>query len=179
MLCLQQDVGYWSLSSDETDADEELPSWDDALPQRWSKAAELLTHMNDKIDNGSDLTIVEYLYRLVDSACRHNSSDAKLKEELALWRLALPQSGLPVSLYLVKKVLGLRDVHKYCRHICPCGHHIYDYIPRKDYAKHKEDRCPCLNCPEHRFKKQTGGHWVPQMVRAVFSGVFCPTYYSA
>lgn len=121
---------------------------------------------------GSPATVIETVFWLMslkhEKHIGDNAFDSLLK---ALKYAILPQEDnyCPPSLYICRKILGIQDIEDCEVHVCSNDCHVYkDKISRKDYKAVAEGPDPpcCPDCGETRFKKLSGGIWVPRKVRA-------------
>ena len=71
-----------------------------------------------------------------------------------LRRFANPSSLFPKSWDQIKSILAVPNFYENIRHLCPiCGLHVWDYLPKSDYASHKKDLCPlCERCSTQSFR---------------------------
>lgn len=67
----------------------------------------------------------------------------------------LPSPGniLPSSLHMCKRILEVDQWHERERHVCDsedCRGHLFDKLPKKDWASKKDEKCPCCQRPRFR-----------------------------
>ena len=78
----------------------------------------------------------------------------------------LPEDNLfPPSLHICEGLAGVEALDKYTYHVCSCGKHVYNHVPKESWHLHYGDSCPVCNSP--RFVKKTVANttsWEPEKV---------------
>lgn len=113
----------------------------------------------DPLYEGSALTVEQQCYALLKSKLEHHLTD-KYFDELCnfLASVLLPQPNKqPPSLYLVKKVCKVGDVHDYEKHVCENDCMRFDDIPLARYAERADEKCTNPKCNMPRFKLSGAG----------------------
>jgi hypothetical protein len=63
----------------------------------------------------------------------------------------LQGNQLPPSYYLMKQIMEVRDISTMEWHSCEAGCTGWEPIPKSEWHKHKDDKCP--KCNGKRFKQ--------------------------
>ncbi len=169
-------VGEWGgspmrvTSSDEdfrsdTDSDDEAISGDVRQDANFYR---------DKWDHplydNAGLTVGEaiyaYLKKKVDDCEQDKASDRHYR---MLRESILPAGNcFPPSLYLLRKVAGVQNLHDHEYHVCEKEHYRWPKIRRDEWLSHRDDVCPVCQTDgvvTKRFKKLRGGQYEPCKVR--------------
>lgn len=61
----------------------------------------------------------------------------------------------PGSLYLIRKIMDVKDISDYEHHVCVNDDWVWNHLPRKDWKLHANDTCP--HCNAKRFRLTNHG----------------------
>ncbi len=97
-------------------------------------------------------TTRQAVFSLLEMHERRRVGKEEFDEILALTCALMPESFLPPSIYLLRRLSGAEDWSKYEKHVCSadgCPGHVYEDLSRHEWPSHVEDKCP--NCSTPRF----------------------------
>ena len=115
---------------------------------------------------GATTNVEQYAYYLLIEKRNSRQRDTAFDKHVRwLHAIGLPQPNLlPPSLYLIRKLIGCKDVVDYEYHICVKDCHSWDFLHPRDFDAHAADKCPV--CKEPRFHRPvlTSGKLKPRKV---------------
>jgi hypothetical protein len=91
------------------------------------------------------------------------SRDGFDKSHQAIAELLPKPNIMPTTWHVYAGIMGVEQYHRHVRHVCPCGGHVYEYIPMEEYKEHYNDTCPHPSCTHKRFATSAHGRCVPAM----------------
>ncbi len=101
---------------------------------------------------GTLLTLRQHLYTMCMWKRDNNITDTAFEQFLIINQQTLPQPNLaPSSFYLVKQILGCKDLWEYEWHVCSCHQHAWPPLAPKLWKASLT--CTCPKCQELRFEE--------------------------
>ena len=125
-------------------------------------------NMTAPVYHGARMTLMQLCFTLVAEKLKHNLTNKFMERFLRLLSCVLLPAGntCPRSWYMLKKLVGWRDVEEIEQHVCVNDCYLYPWLHSSQYHMHANDKCPTCNAPRFRTKnKRVGGlKFVPQKV---------------
>ena len=117
---------------------------------------------------GARLTLKQLCYTLVVEKLKQNLTTNFIERFLKLLSGVLLPAGntCPRSWYMLRKLVGWRDVGDIEYHVCINDCHLFPWVHSSEYHFHANDTCPTCGTARFRTKSQRAGgvKFVPQKV---------------
>lgn len=121
---------------------------------------------HEPVWSGVTVSVEQYSYYLLVEKRNSKQRDTAFDKHVRwLHAVGLPQpNSLPPSLYLIRKLIGCKDVVDYEYHICVKECYSWHFLHPRDFEAHAADNCPV--CMEPRFHRPalTSGKLKPRKV---------------
>lgn len=121
-----------------------------------------MQHLHEPICPGSDTTLHKWVMGRVARKVSGNMSRSDFEGWVQDAADAFPRpNNCPRTWYMYKRIVGVRNLHDFVWHFCPCGLYRYPRIAATPaaYREHSDDSCPL--CHVNRFVKDMQGRLAP------------------
>lgn len=125
-------------------------------------------NMSAPLYPGARLSLSQLCHTLVSEKLKQNLTSSFIERFLRLLSgVLLPEGNTcPRSWYMLKKLIGWRDVEDIQYHVCVQDCHLFPWVHSSKYHVHANDKCPVCGCLRFRTKVKRSGEtvYVPQKV---------------
>ena len=146
-LQLQEEEEYLEQEEEEEEEEEEGEPRPKTLKY-------YLRHLHDPILPGAPISVLQYCYIRIQEKLRSKTHDTYFDRDCRFFCECCgpaEDNFRPPSLDMVRKILGTRAAHECERDVCVCDRHVFETLSPKDYRRHKEQKCPRVECRMSRF----------------------------
>jgi len=147
------------------------------------EATYFLEHLDEEVYDGAGQSLRQWLITRVTEKVNHNTTDAHfedmLKREAAELMTFQKKKNvrIPTSLYMVRKILGVKDLWELDYHVCPCEGHFWQPLSPKLWLAPSMEGAegPLYTCPEcegPRFEQRMQPNGSIQVVPMLVSSLW-------
>ena len=155
----QEDWGVWEDGEPGGAADDDGAEWD-------RNARNFRERLDHEVWPGAGHTLRQFLWRWCDWKLRHDCTDTGFEELMAgLFAQLTKEAGfsdeqclVPQSVYMIRRILGVKQLSELEWHPCICHKHAWEPLPQAKWFAEGDERATgptyvCPVCNAHRFHR--------------------------